>query len=185
MAGGPVITIMGPIGSGKTMQANLLAKALGWQTFSTGQLIRDGDNQLAKELHDKGILAPTEFVQEMILSKIKSYPPNTGIILDGSPRMIAEAERYDKDLPALGRKMNLVIVLGVDRKTIDERLTLRGRDDDTPEGIKARFAQLTNDILPAIERYRTQGIVREVDGDEDAEKVSQRIVRVIKDANLV
>ena len=180
----PVITIMGPIGSGKSVQAELLAKTLKWETFSTGKLIREGSNQEARAAHDAGKLADTRFVQELVLGKIKSFPETSGIILDGNPRMLPEAIRYDEDLPKLGRTMNLVILLMVPEEVLLQRLSNRGRSDDTPEGIKSRFHVYDTEITPTIERYREHGIVREVDGLGTKEAVNARIVEVLHREHL-
>lgn len=180
----PVITIMGNIGSGKSAQAKLIATELGWETFSTGQLIRESGNEQIIEAHNQGELAPTEFVQQMILKKVESIDKNKGVILDGSPRMLEEAVRYDQDFPKFGRKLNLVIVLKLDKEEAISRLEQRGRVDDTPEAIASRFETYETEVKPVINRYQESGIVREVDGHGSIEEVNARILKVLHDEHI-
>lgn len=180
----PVITIMGNIGSGKSAQAKLIAEDLGWETFSTGQLIRESGNKEIIDAHNQGELAPTEFVQQMILNKVESIDGHKGVILDGSPRMLEEAERYDQDFPKFGRKLNLVIVLKLDKEEAINRLKLRGRVDDTPEAIASRFETYETEVKPVINRYKQAGIVREVDGHGSVAEVKARILKVVQDEHL-
>lgn len=180
----PVITIMGNIGSGKSAQAKLIAAELGWETFSTGQLIRESGDKEVIEAHNQGELAPTEFVQQMILDKVQSIDSSKGVILDGSPRMLEEAVRYDQDFPKFCRKLNLVIVLKLDKEEAINRLKLRGRVDDTPEAIASRFETYETEVKPVINRYKEAGIVREVDGHGSVEEVKARILKVLNDEHL-
>lgn len=180
----PVITIMGNIGSGKSAQAKLIAEELGWETFSTGQLIRESGDKEVIEAHNQGELAPTEFVQQMIIDKVQSIDSTKGVILDGSPRMLEEAVRYDQDFPKFNRKLNLVIVLRLSKEEAINRLKLRGRVDDTPEAIASRFETYETEVKPVINRYKQAGIVREVDGHGSIEEVKARILKVLSDEHL-
>jgi adenylate kinase len=180
----PVITIMGPIGGGKTMQAQMLAQELGWETFSTGQLIREDSNPQGQAAAASGNLAPTGFVQDLVVRKIGTIPGNKGIILDGSPRMLPEAERLDTELPAMGRKLNLVIFLDVDQKTVVDRLAKRGRPDDHPQTIPVRWKAYERETKPVIEHYRALNKVMTVSGEGTPQQVHNRIVKVLNDANL-
>jgi adenylate kinase len=180
----PVITIMGPIGSGKTAQAEMLAQKLGWVTFSTGQLIREDHNPEATEAGKLGKLAPTDYVQDLVLEKIKSIPSETGIILDGSPRMVAEAERLDIELPKLGRKIDLVIFLNADEPMVEQRLVKRGRHDDHPSVIQVRWNEYQRDTLPVVDRFRDLHLVSDIDGHGTHQQVNDAIIKVIHEKHL-
>ncbi len=180
----PVITIMGPIGAGKTVQAQSLAGALGWETFSTGQLVRDDNNEAVKAIMNSGKLSPTEYIQDLVLRKLRTIPDGKGIILDGSPRMMPEAERLDKELPAMGRKINLVVFLQIAEPEVERRLAQRGRPDDAPEIIKVRWQEYQCDTMPVVEHYRTKGVVAEVDALGTPQEVTARIQGVLRHAGL-
>lgn len=184
-----VITIVGPIGSGKTLQAEMAAQALGWQTFSTGQLLRDhvgeshADPEVAAALRT-GKLASSQYVQQLVLSKIAEIGNDTGIVLDGSPRKLEEAQRYDQEFPGLGRKMDLVIFLNTGRNEVEQRLAKRGRHDDHPDTIKVRWAEYERDTVPMINYYRDHGLVVDIDGHGNPEEVHNRIIEVLRGKDL-
>lgn len=184
-----VVAIMGPIGSGKTAQANMLAEAMGWRTFSTGQVLRDHieepgvDPQVVSAIKE-GHLVPSEYVHAIVLRELKRIPADAGIVLDGSPRKPLEVDQLNQDLPALGRKLDLVIFLQVGREEAERRLAQRGRHDDNPETIKVRWAAYERDTLPTVEVCRQQGLVREVDAEATPDQVHQRIVEVLRVENL-
>lgn len=179
-----VITIMGNIGSGKSVQAQKVAERLNWVTFSTGQLVRESNIPEVVDAHNQGKLAPTEYIQKMILDKIKSIDPSRGIIMDGSPRMLVEAVRYDSELPKIGRKLDLVIMLSLSETESIERLKKRGRVDDTPKAIAERFRTFEEEVKPVIDRYRERGIVREIDAGGSIEAVTERIMEALQGADL-
>lgn len=185
----PVITIVGPIGSGKTLQAELLAAALKWRTFSTGQLLRDHSNEphadpeVVRALRS-GTLASSSYVQDLVLRQVKAVKEEVGIILDGSPRKVEEAQRYDQEFPKLGRIMSLVVFLDTGRPTVEQRLAKRGRDDDQPETVKVRWAAYERDTVPMVQYYRDKGMVVDVDGHGDPEQVHGRILEALRGRNL-
>lgn len=176
---------MGPIGSGKTVQAQAVAKQLGWQTFSTGQLVREDANPEAAAASKAGRLAPTEYVQELVLAKIKSIDGDTGIILDGSPRMPAEIKRLDAELPQIGRHLDLAIFLNISQQEVERRLAARGRHDDHPEIIPVRWAEYERDTLPVVETLRSDGRVCDVDAQASEAVVTAAIIRCLQERELV
>ncbi len=181
----PLITIMGPIGSGKTDQAQRLAADLGWLTFSTGQLVREDGDVAAMAAAQIGKLAPTAYVQELVLAKIKSIPKTTGIILDGSPRMLAEVERMERDLPKLGRKLNLAIFLQIKESVVEQRLAKRGRSDDQPEIIRVRWDEYQRDTVPVVAYLRSKEAVCEVEADASLDEVAISIKKCLEQRGLI
>lgn len=184
-----VVAVMGPIGSGKTVQANMLAEAMGWHTFSTGQVLRDhidepGVDPKVVAAIKEGHLVPSEYVHNIVLRELKQLPAEAGIVLDGSPRKPLEVDQLNRDLPALGRKLDLVIFLHLTKEEAEQRLAKRGRHDDDPQTIQVRWAAYEQDTLPTVERCRAQGLVREVDANAAPEQVHQRIMEVLRAEHL-
>ena len=180
-----VVTIMGPIGAGKTEQACRLAEETGWKTFSTGELLRRDDSKEVLKASKTGKLAPTVYVQDLVLEKIASHDASISLILDGSPRMIAEAERLDNELPKMGRKIDLVIFLNVSEEEVQRRLAMRGRHDDEPDIVKVRWQEYQNDTRPVIEHYKRKGIVCDLDGNRSLEEIHEEIMIKLKEVGLV
>ncbi|TAK88859.1 nucleoside monophosphate kinase [Patescibacteria group bacterium] len=185
----PVVAIMGPIGSGKSVQARILAEELGWQAVSTGSILREhikepGIDPAVVAALNAGHLVPSPYVHKVLLEKLRQLPADTGIVLDGSPRKPGEVHHLNEDLPALGRKLNLVILLKLSREQVEQRLAKRGRHDDQPETIKVRWAEYERDTLPTIELCRQQGLLREVDADAEPAVVQQRILEVLHAEHL-
>lgn len=181
-----VVTIMGPIGSGKTLQAEMVASRLGWQTFSTGQLLRDDHTQTVQHHLDEGSLAPSEYVQELVMNKIRTIDANTGVVLDGSPRKITEAQYYEQQLPLIGRKLDLVIFLEVDLEEVKQRLAARGRADDNVHTISVRWRHYEQDTLPTVHHLEQQGIaIARISGVGEPDEVQQRVMAALKEAKLV
>lgn len=175
-----LITVMGPIGVGKTVQAQRVAKELGWVTFSTGQLLRDLNDPEVSAVQAKGEAVPWELTARLVLSQVKNHPEDS-IILDGSPRLPEEAAYYHEH----GYEFDRVIWLEAPLDVLHNRLQERGRFDDTPDGIASRMGWYTDKIVPILEGYEDQGIVSRVDGHGSVEEVTQRIIAALKEADLV
>lgn len=181
-----VVTIMGPIGSGKTLQAEMLAARLGWETFSTGQLLRDDHSQTVQHHLDEGSLAPSKYVQELVMNKIRSIDAATGVVLDGSPRRISEAQYYEAQLPLIGRELDLVIFLEVGLDEVKQRLATRGRTDDNIHTISVRWRHYEQDTLPTVHHLEQQHIaIARISGVGEPDEVQQRVVAALQEAKLV
>ena len=95
------IILLGPPGSGKGTQANKLASSLNIPCVSSGDLFREHQSRgtelgnMAAEYMSKGILVPDEITVNMVINWIESIKQNTGFLLDGFPRTLAQAESLD------------------------------------------------------------------------------------------
>ena len=124
------LIILGPPGAGKGTQAVRLAEGLGIQHLSSGDMLRaeraSGTPLGAKvaKYMDSGALVPDEIMIEAILSRLEAGR-NTGVLLDGFPRTVAQAESLDEALANAGRPVDGVLELKVPRGAIVERITGR------------------------------------------------------------
>ena len=104
------LIIFGPPGSGKGTQAAKLVEKYGFLHISTGELFRAeiGDKTplglKAKSFMDKGCLVPDEVTVEMLEKKVLENPEVNGIIFDGFPRTIHQAEALDQFLSKLNEQ---------------------------------------------------------------------------------
>ncbi len=125
-----LILIGGP-GTGKGTQAELLQNKLGLTHIASGDLFReniDRNNELgllAKWYIDQGRLVPDDVTVDMIRERLKEPDVEQGILFDGFPRTLPQAEALDDLLAALNRKIDLVIHLVVSEDEIVRRLSGR------------------------------------------------------------
>jgi len=125
------IILIGAQGSGKGTQAEKLTQSLGIRHVASGDLFRKaiGDkNELgmkAKTYIDRGELVPDDLTVAMVLSRLKEPDCMHGVLLDGFPRNIAQAEALDKGLQSTGQRIDVVVYLQVPREELLKRLSGR------------------------------------------------------------
>lgn len=123
--------LIGAQGSGKGTQSQMLADQLNMKPCASGDLLREAIanetplGKAAKPYYDRGDLVPDELVIEMILERIQQLGSGQGIILDGFPRNIPQAQALDDRLAQTGERINCVVYLEVPRTVLLDRLTGR------------------------------------------------------------
>ena len=127
------IIIMGPQGSGKGTQARMLAEKFDLQIFETGAVLRElakQDTKIGRRINEimniRGNIVPWDFMKEKILGqKLDELSANKGIIFDGTPRIIEEAEFWEKKLKEVGRKIDYIFYIDVSKKESVKRISVR------------------------------------------------------------
>jgi len=125
------ILFMGPPGAGKGTQAEHIVKEFGIPHISTGDAFRLAMKQgtplglKAKEYVDQGLLVPDEITNGIVRERLEAPDCAKGFLLDGFPRTIPQAEALDAMLKDMGRSIDHVINLKVDRDKLLARLTGR------------------------------------------------------------
>ncbi len=125
------IILIGAQGSGKGTQAEFLSQELGVTHVASGDLLRkafDEGTELgmkAKAYVDRGELVPDEITVAMVLSRIAEPDCAGGVLLDGFPRTIAQAQALDTGLQKVGRQIDLAVYLEVPRQELLHRLSGR------------------------------------------------------------
>ena len=125
------IILIGAQGSGKGTQAGMLSQALGIPHVASGDLFRkavDEKTELglkAKAYLDRGELVPDEITVAMVLGRLAEPDCRQGVLLDGFPRTIAQAQALDNGLQQMGRQIDLAIYLKVPREELLKRLSGR------------------------------------------------------------
>ncbi len=159
----------------------MLAKQTGWRWLSAGQLLREtGDPELLKKM-EAGELVSHESVTRVMGEAITKNADSAHLILDGFPREIEQAKWLIDSQPTHGRSVSLVIVLDVPREKVLERLSGRGRVDDTPEAIDERLAIYAEEVSPILDYLAGQGVaVAHIDGNGSPEQVQDRILDALK-----
>ena len=171
------IVIFGAPGSGKGTHSARLVEEFKLDHISTGDVLRkeikNGTElgKIAQSYIDQGQLIPDELMIGILASVYDSFKGSKGVIFDGFPRTIAQAEALKQMLEERGQKINAMIDIQVAEETLMERLlrraTLEGRADDNEETIKKRFAVYHNQTAPLIEWFKGQGVYKEFPYSED------------------
>ena len=153
------IVLVGPPGAGKGTQAARLSERLGAPHISTGDLFRDNmknETDLGKEAQryvDAGDLVPDEVTVKMVKDRLAQSDAQEGFLLDGFPRNAAQARELESVLGELGQRLDAVLVFEVDDEELIQRLTSRGRSDDTEETIRHRQEVYRSETEPLIDHY--------------------------------
>ena len=126
-----IIIMLGAQGTGKGTVAGLLTEATGWPQVSTGDIFRKNikeETELGKEANKyiaKGMLVPDEITVPMVIDRLNEDDATNGVILDGFPRTVEQAEKLDEILAEKGKKVDLVINLTTPREEIITRMINR------------------------------------------------------------
>lgn len=179
------VILTGRPGSGKGTQGKQLAEAHGWVHFSTGEkfkALRDGTDVLSvrvREAFDAGKLLPDWFATYLFEDAILNLSAEQGILLDGYPRSVTQAEIFHESATWLGRPYK-VIDLMVDPEEVTKRMLLRAQSEHRPdsashEQIRARLAVYDQHTAPVLDFFREKGMLTEIDGTGTPEEVAARI----------
>ena len=184
-----VLIFLGPPGSGKGTQAEILTDNLNLNHLSVGDLLRENIlnntelGKLASNYVKTGELVPDELIIDLMdsyITNIKNKTDNSGIILDGFPRTINQAIALENKIKQLNVSIKAVINLDIPDQKILNRLAARGREDDKPELIKNRLKVYRNQTEPLLEFYSERSLLETINGDQSETDVSSAIINVLK-----
>ena len=125
------IILIGAQGSGKGTQAEMLSQALGIAHVASGDLFRKAVAEKtelglkAKVYLDRGELVPDDLTVAMVLNRLEEPDCARGVIFDGFPRTVAQAQFLDKGLQGVGKQIDVAIYLHVPREELLKRLSGR------------------------------------------------------------
>jgi adenylate kinase len=179
------LIFMGPPGSGKGTQAGLLSQRLGLCHFSTGDILRDAvrkdtaAGRLAKPFMSSGQLVPDDIVNEIVVSRFRAKDRPESFIMDGYPRTVIQAQRFDDVLKEQGLELDAVVLLNVDDQEIIRRLSGRQREDDSADTVRKRLEVFHDRYHDLLEYYRRRGLLIDVPGVGDVETIYESIVAAL------
>ena len=186
-----ILILLGPPGAGKGTQATRLMDKYGFIQLSTGDMLRDAianGTELglkAKSVMDAGELVADDIILGMIRERLVDGHLGNGVILDGFPRTIAQAEGLGAMLAELALGIDHVIEMQVDEQMLADRIVKRAaesdqvRDDDTVEVLQQRLKVYHDSTAPIIPYYREKGVLSVVDGMQTIESVASAIDDII------
>ena len=125
------IILIAPPAAGKGTMANMLKEKYHYAHISTGDLLRDAasrGDELGNKIHEMqvaGQLVTNEIVYELLQERLTKEDCQNGYILDGYPRSLEQAKEYDKILNRINKDLGLVIILDIDKETLEKRIVGR------------------------------------------------------------
>lgn len=168
------ILLIGPQGSGKSTQAELLAKDLELPKITLGDIFRQLSSEDSQEgsrirqILTEGKLVDDQTAARVVKTKLDQEDYKNGFVIDGYPRTVEQTQIFDP-------KFDKVIYLNVPEDVVLDRLLKRGRMDDTEELIRQRLNLYYQQTETLLDYYRKQGILIEIDGMGSIEEVKSRI----------
>ncbi len=181
-----MILFFGPAGSGKSTQAQMIVDEQGYKWLTTGQLLRDTPDEEVHEYQRKGVLVPFEKVNEVLHSALVENSKVNKLILDGYPRQMDQAHWIIDETKKLQMPIELAINFDVEMEELLKRMTLRGRDDDTPDSINERLSIYHKEIDPILSLLSENGTqVVHVDGSGTPDEIHDRVVKVLSECQLI
>lgn len=179
----PRVILMGPPGSGKGTQGEILANDWGVPRISPGDIfraeIKHGSElgQKVQSYSDSGRLVPDEIVIEVMRNRLCQPDAEDGWLLDGFPRTVPQAQALNQMLAEISQKYDCIINLDVPEENLLKRLharaTEQGRVDDNEEVIKSRLEEYYSKTQPLLEFYGEHVI--NIDGSPLMSEVTEDI----------
>ena len=184
------IVLFGAPGAGKGAQAERIASLYGMVHLSTGEMLRSAISSgsdlgvRAKDIIDRGELISDDIIVRIVDTRIDEDDCVKGVILDGFPRTIAQAEALNEMLASRGRALDHVIEIEVDELALFARIENRAserrhtgtaRSDDSAEILRKRLEVYHRNSAPLLPYYRAKGLLRSVDGMVSIESVATQI----------
>ena len=207
-----MIVLLGPPGAGKGTQGEKLETELGYVRLSTGDMLREAVRngtelgKIAKGYMDSGGLVPNDLIINLMKEKIQSLGKVPGIIFDGFPRTVEQAEALDKELD-----IDLALNFDVEDEVLVSRLTQRRscpdcnavyhltnkppakegvcdkcgaalyqRDDDKEETVRNRLATYREKTFPLVSYYEKTGKLVTIPGTGDIEAIFAQVKKAIQ-----
>ncbi len=205
------IILMGCPGAGKGTQSAKLQTVYQLQHISTGDLLRaemasgSALGQQVADIINKGNLVSDELMISLLATRVQAT--DKGIIFDGFPRTVAQAQALEKMLQQYNRSITQVVMIDLPEEEVVKRLSSRRlckqcgkpaptatqpacdcggelyvRADDTPESVKHRLEVYRKQTLPVKEYYQHSGKYVEINGNQTPEKVFEDICSVLEKA---
>ena len=185
-----LLIFLGPPGSGKGTQAQILTKKLNYLHISIGDLLRENIStqtdlgKLASKYVSSGELVPDDLIIDLVNSSIvdlqSKESSSKGVILDGFPRTINQAAALENKIKELDVLIKSVVYLDISDEKILSRLLNRGRDDDEPELIRNRLDVYRNQTEPLLVFYDERKLLNSINGDQELDDVNNNIMNVLR-----
>lgn len=200
------VVFLGPQGSGKGTQGELLAQKTGMYYFDAGAYLREISKKrpdIDEIVNKRGALLPDDMVYKLVRDHFISKNQYDNIIFDGYPRSLPQWNLISELLKSHGTTIEKVFLLTINEEETVSRLsarridpatdiiynlitnppppnvdpsTLIHREDDQPDAIKVRLTAYHMSTQPLVEELRKQGKLIEIDGTQSIENIHEHIM---------
>lgn len=189
------LVIFGAPGSGKGTQSERLKRHYGLHHISTGEVLRDHISRgtelgkIAQTYISKGQLIPDELMVDILANELDTHPEAVanGVIFDGFPRTIPQADALEAMLAQRGSAVDAVVGLEVAEDELVDRMLKRGREtgraDDNPDTIKNRLTVYHSQTAPLKEYYKTKNSYHAIHGSGSPDDIFADIKNAIDNRN--
>jgi len=206
--------LLGAPGVGKSTHSANITKMFDIPTISTGDILRENIKQgtelgnRAKTYIEAGELVPDEIILDIVRERLDRGDTKNGYLLDGFPRTIAQAERFDSGLARRGKTLDRVLYLSAPKEVLLKRIATRQicpkcgtafridngqeeicsmcgarlehRLDDEVSTTEKRIDVYIEQTEPVVEHYKEKGLLMEFDASPDMETVQAGINEALK-----
>jgi adenylate kinase len=187
-----ITVIFGPPGSGKGTQASIISRRFGMPHVGTGDMLRDevaAGSDLGREvgpIMKNGGLIPDDLMVRLIERRLTQPDAQAGVLLDGFPRTVPQADALDEMLERTGREIGVVLFFDVPEAELSKRIAHRAgidhRADDTPEAFIHRMREYEAKTAPVVGYYQDRGTrIEFVNGHAPIEAVTDSILTIFGD----
>lgn len=184
------LLLFGPPGAGKGTQSEQLQAKYNLLHMSTGEVIRDKITRAtplglqAQAQMAGGGLVSDEIVCHIIGKYVNENCDAVGIVYDGFPRTLNQAEQFDSILAQQGESVTAMIAMMIPDSVVIERITGRAKisgraDDQNVDTIRGRISAYKEQTAIVAEFYKNQGKYFEVDATRSIEAVNVDICAII------
>ena len=184
----------GIVGSGKGTQAKLLMNFLKKKDSKECLYVYPGDEfrkiiesgtytaNLIKDSVSRGELQPGFFPDAIVANMlIRSLTKNSHLITDGYPRAVPQSQSFEAMMKFYKRENIKIIYIEVGKEEAMKRNLLRGRHDDTKEGLEKRFDEYVNKVIPAMNYFKNKENYKmyTINGEQNVENVHKDIIKAL------
>lgn len=179
------LIFLGPPGSGKGTQAQILAQSLKIPHISTGEILREAIaqktelGQKAQSYMEQGDLVPDQLLCDLIQERLHQADAQQGWILDGFPRTVAQASFLGELLQEMVRFSPYIINLDVPESVLIQRLLGRGRQDDNETTIRHRLEVYHQQTKPLLDYYQQHENFHSVNGNCSLTEVADALKEIV------
>jgi adenylate kinase len=179
------LVFVGPPGAGKGTQCARLARWLNVPHLSTGEMLREAVRQhtpagIAFEpCMQVGQFASDEIILQLIDERLAQPDCAAGVIFDGFPRTLVQAQAFDKRLEIAGTPLVAVLSLLVSDDELLRRMAQRCREDDQPQIFAERLQAFRRQTAPLLDYYQRRGLLETIEGERSPDQVFIDIQQIV------